>query len=492
MIFALTMLAAAIGYGFRVFLSRSLSIDDYGLFYSVVALVATLGVFRELGLATSLVKHMAELKARSDYAGIKSATIMVFALQMLLTLVLFVPAAFFADALAESYFGTPAASAVLLLILAEGVINMGLYSAVFQGMQKFNIFAFVELVRVSLVFLFSYFLAHNGAAGIAAAQLLSTVVMNVIFVGIALRTMPFFARARFTFNRELFSRILKFGGTLWLGNVIVMAVSRMDVLILTYFRPLSEVALYNASLPTAMLLMTFASALNNTLFPTISELWARKETAAVSRGMTSVIRLFFIIMTPFALLLVFYSDAILSTLFGSRFAPATFSLQILAIATLFYAISQIFFGVINGMGRPDVNAKIYTAAAISVLAMDVALVPLYGVDGASAATAFSYIGMFLPALLFLRGKITVKMSWSDVSKITMSALLAWLAMVISGSAFGGSLFAMAAGMLISLSIYAFAILVLKAIKKADLEIITAAGMPIPKAVLRRMERFVSE
>ncbi len=496
MIFTLTMLAAAIGYGFRIFLSRSLSIDDYGLFYSVIAVVATLGVFREFGLATSLVKHMAELKARADYSGIKSATLMVFAVQLVLTLIVFAPVAFFADALAESYFGTPAASAVLLLVLLEGIINMGLYSAVFQGMQKFNVFAFVELARVSLVLLFSYFFVSEGAAGIAKAQLLSTVAMNAIFVGLALRAMPFLMKERFVFNRELFAKILKFGFTLWLGNIIVMVVSRMDVLTITYFRPLSEVALYNASLPTAMLLMTFASALNNTIYPTISELWARKETAAISRGMTSVIRLFFIMMVPFVLLLVFHSNAILSTLFGNKFAPATLSLQILSIAMLFAAISQIFFGAINGMGRPGTNTKIYSVTAIAVFIMDIAFVPLYGMDGASLATAVSYFMMFIMALLFLRGKVNIMVSAGDYMRIIgggISFVLA--AKVVSDSILGrtGNLFLEAAvSAAVASMAYVIVILASKAVKKADLDILIASGIPIPNRFVRTLRHFISE
>jgi len=483
-IFMFSMAAAAIGYGFRIFLSRSLTVDDFGLFYSVVAFIATIGVFRELGLATSLVKYISELKAKGDFSGIKSSIIMVFLAQTLLSILIFTPLIFFSDFLASQYFGISTASAVLFLLIIEAIINMGIYSAVFQGMQKFRIFGSIEIFRVSILFAFSTFLISGGPSGIAFAQLLTTLVMNIIFVWIAFRDMSFLLSERFVFDKALLSKIFRFGLTLWLGNIIVMLVSRLDVIFITYFRALKEVAWYNVSLPTAMLLTTFSAAVNNTLYPTVAELWAKGRKEDVAAGMASVIKFFFVLMLPPALVFLAYPEVIISTLFGKSYMPAVLSLQILSIGMLFSSISSVFLGVINGIGRPDMNTKVVSVVAGTNLVMNVLLVPLYGLDGAAAATTVSFAIMFLMTFAFLRRKIEIRFHFSDVAKILLGGVVAIAVVRIAKDMLiiQDPITEAAITFGISMIAYVAYLVILRIVVKSDIELLETAGFRLPASL----------
>ncbi|MBS3054181.1 MAG: flippase [Candidatus Aenigmarchaeota archaeon] len=492
LIFMFSMLAAAIGYGFRIFLSRSLAVDEFGLFYSVVAFIATIGVFRELGLATSLVKYISELKSKQNFAGIKSSIIMVFLAQTILSVAIFTPLIFFSDILASQYFGMPQASTVLFFLLIEAIVNMGIYSAVFQGMQKFKIFGLIEIFRVSILFAFAIPLASNGAVGIALAQLLTTLVMNVIFVGIAFKEMPALISEKFVFDTKLLRNVFKFGLTLWLGNIIVMLVSRLDIIFITYFRALKEVAWYNVSLPTAMLLTTFSAAVNNTLYPTVAELWANGRKEDVARGMESIIKFFFVLMLPPALVFLAYPDIIITTLFGESYLPASFSLQILSIGMLFSSISSIFLGVINGIGRPDMNAKVVSVVAGANFALNALLVPFYGLDGAAAATAISFGIMFLMTFTFLRNKMKMGMHFGDIGRIFLGGLIALLAVAAAKEALiiEDALIESAITFMISMTFYAAYLIAAKVMVKSDIELLETSGFRLPDSIKSLMLRIL--
>lgn len=488
------MAAAAIGYGFRIFLSRSLTVDEFGLFYSVVAFIATIGVFRELGLATSLVKYISELKSKQDFARIKSSIIMVFLAQTILSVIIFTPLIFLSDILASQYFGMPQASAVLFFLLIEAIVNMGIYSAVFQGMQKFRIFGLIEIFRVSILFAFAIPLVSNGAAGIALAQLLTTVAMNIIFVGIALKEMPFLGPAKFVLDTTLLKNIFKFGLTLWLGNIIVMLVSRLDVIFITYFRVLKEVAWYNVSLPTAMLLTTFSAAVNNTLYPTVAELWSKGRKEDVAKGMESVIKFFFVLMLPPALLFLAYPDIIIRILFGESYLPAALSLQVLSIGMLFSSISSIFLGVINGIGSPGMNAKVVSVVAGANFVLNLLLVPLYGLDGAAVATAISFGIMFLMTFIFLRNRIKMSIRFTDVGRIFLGGLLALLAVAAAKHALviEDAVIESAVTFIIAMAFYVVYLVMARVIVKSDIQLLETSGFRLPAAAKKLLLRILKD
>jgi O-antigen/teichoic acid export membrane protein len=491
-IFVLSIIAAAIGYGFRIFLSRELTIDEFGLFYSVLAFVAVVGIFRELGLATSLVKHVAELRAKKNYSAIKSSIVMVFLIQLFLSLVVFVPLIIFADVLAESYFGLSIASIVLFLVMVEAIINMGLYSAVFQAMHRFNIFAFIEFARVSILFIIAFFFIEQGVVGIATAHLATTLIMNIIFVSLAFKSMPFILKEKFTFDTTLLRNLLKFGVTLWLGNIVVMLVSRIDVLVITYFRALTEVAWYNVSLPTAMLLTMFSSAVSSTLYPTISELWAKGKKEMVANGLYSVIKFFFVFMIPVSFVFLAFPELIITTLFGQEFAPAALSLQILSLGMLFSSMAHIFMSAINGIGRPDFTSKIVSGIAVMNLILNIALVPFYGLDGAALATTISFFFMFLGTFLFLRKEVSIPIHLDEIAKMIFGGVLFLMVIGISKEllVISDPIVEAAIAFSISMVFYLVYLVYGRIMVKRDLEVLEAGGVYIPTKVRSPIEKIL--
>ncbi|MBI2971102.1 MAG: flippase [Candidatus Aenigmarchaeota archaeon] len=402
--FSFSILSFLLGYAFRIFLSKSLPIDEFGLFYSVMAFVALGGILTEFGAFDSLVKHIAELNAKRDYRGIKSAVVMIFFWRLILSLIVYGSVFVLADYFELAYFKTAGAAIVLQLVLIENIINMGVYTYIFQGLQHFKFFASMEFVRVSVFFATTYLLIGNGVAGVAMANLITTIIMGMLFTAILFWQFPFFLREPFVLDKQLFWKILKFGGILWIGSLAAL-ISRVDILALTTFRTLEEVGLYSTAMPTAALLLIFVSPVVNVLYPSISALWEENKPDAVAKGMATMLRLLFAFMLPFSLIFIAFSGDILTTVFGATFTRASPALSILALSMIPTAMASLFLTTLKAIGHPGRNTMI----ALLVLAINFLLnwflVPPYGIEGAAAATLISTCLMVALGAYFLNQKM---------------------------------------------------------------------------------------
>ena len=67
----ISVLAAFSGYLVRLVLARSLSVEDYGLFYAVFAFLGLFGMFKTLGLDKALIKFIPEFMHKENNSFIK-------------------------------------------------------------------------------------------------------------------------------------------------------------------------------------------------------------------------------------------------------------------------------------------------------------------------------------------------------------------------------------------------------------------------------------
>ena len=60
-VFLFGVVSTIIGYLTRIFLSHNLTVADFGLFYSVLAIIGIISIFKDLGINTAIAKYIPEL-----------------------------------------------------------------------------------------------------------------------------------------------------------------------------------------------------------------------------------------------------------------------------------------------------------------------------------------------------------------------------------------------------------------------------------------------
>ncbi|MEM7813568.1 MAG: oligosaccharide flippase family protein [Candidatus Aenigmatarchaeota archaeon] len=486
LVFASTFITMGLGYLLRLFLTRALTVEEYGLLYAVVVFVNFFALFRDLGVSQALVKAMPEWEVRGERGKIYGAIRWAMSVQLLVGGC--AAAAIFAAApwLAEAYFHS--SGAVALTQVMAGAFFVAIFGGVFhaslQGLQRIKAYASLQMANNLFLLAFTVLFVGLGfgifgataayLAGCLAFGLAAGVTLSKVFVGRARRL-----------NGDDKRKLLGFAFPVLLGFVGASVLGATDTMVLTYFRSLAEVGLYQAALPTSQILWSVASAIGIVLFPMVSEMWARKDKCALSAGISLLLRFSFMLVLPFALLMLAWPEFVLSMLFGHTYTGGAAALQVLALAALAYTGWQIVAVALSGIGKPGTVTNVVFAMAGVNLISNIVLVQIFGTVGVALTTLSVFLLGLGAAGAFLSRHIGLKVEMTSVMKTLFSGLIMltiifglkemlvldpWIEVAVS-------LFA-------GIVVYTVLVLRLRAVSKAELEMVGRLAVPLPKLALR--------
>lgn len=398
------IVASFLSYLVRIILARNLSLEEYGLFYAVFALVSFLLFFRGMGTGNALVKYLSEFKSQGRFDYIKTSIFSVFTLQLFFSFILSVVIYLLSDFLAQNYFKNPMASVLLklfaLYILFSAVFK--LLRSIFQGLQRFRIFSYMEPIRLVLVVISLFFLLHFGLGVLSPllAFILSWALTSLIFLPVVLKSFNFFKYKTRNFL-GISRKMLLFGLPLIFVGIGDKVISRSDTLILTYFSGLEQVGIYNVILPTSMMFLFLGGSISSIIFPVTSGMWASKLKHELSKILNLAYKYSLIIILPLLLTAAVYSEFLISFLFGPDYVPGALAFRILLCGVLFYTLALMNNSVLYGIGKPRITLNILIFATIFNIVFNIILIPILGIVGAALSTSSSYLLIFLANSFYL-------------------------------------------------------------------------------------------
>jgi len=400
--FAATILSTIIGYLLRIYLARNLSVAEYGLFYAVMSFISSIVVFRNIGFSAALAKFIPEFVVKKQPDSIRHLIYLIVFLQSVLTLLIALPLFLLSDSLAMAIFENKHASLVLKIFSIEMIFTTfyAIFNASLQGFQRIKQISLLNVCFISVVLLITLIFSAFGlnASRVALAYLGSSIVVAALSFLFLVRTFPEILKIELRVEKERIMRILKFGAPVFIGTVSWSLLSNFDTVLLTVYRTVEEVAYYQIAIPVARVLMFFASSLTVTLLPVISELWSGGKFNYVSKSVTLLTKLSLIGIIPFSLVFVTFPEIVINLFFGSEYLPATLPLQLLSIGCIFLAIYSIISSVLTGIGKPAEATKVILTAFLINLALNLILIPNYGIFGSSLSALVSYVSCFILAL----------------------------------------------------------------------------------------------
>lgn len=482
-VLVLSFIGTVIGYLLRLFLARNLSVSDYGLFYAVLVFVGFFATFRDPDLSTALTKFVPEFMARKQLGRVKASIIFVALVQIIMGIIIVFPIFSFANYIALNFFGTAAAAIPLQIISLSFFVSiiMSVLQTSFQGIGKMFYYAVVEPLRLFLAFVIAAILISMGVIGAAYGYLIAPIVVSVIlFIGF-LRSFPFL-RVKADLDKTLIKKILLFALTLFAGGLGSIALRYMDTIILTAYRSLYEVGLYQAALPTSQLLWFFIGGIGSVLLPTVSGLWGAGRKGHVSDVILILTKILFMVIVPLAVLFVAFPEIILRILFGESFTAASQSLQVLSIGAIFYTFFFMFGLILIAIGKPSSYIKVLLSTGAVGVVLNFSLTPSAGIIGAASATALSYVFGFFFAMFSVKKFVTIKVPVAGILKALLGGVIV-LVLVYSVKTITN--FSPFVEILLSaaLSLIAYTLFAVRFImNKSDLRILSAIGIRLPKAI----------
>ncbi len=218
-----------------------------------------------------------------------------------------------------------------------------------------------------------------------AGGVLATAASSVVVVCVA--TARLLREGRPRIDLGLFRASVRYGAKAQIGSFFQFLNFRLDLLVVSLFVSLADVGHYAVAQTLAELAGYLGIAFQISVLPILAgsddaERDARTSTAAVRHHgvLALVLMLANAVFAPLVLLFGY----------GAAFRPALVPLFILLPGMWFMGTGSLVVGDLRGRGRPGLASTVKGTAALVTIALDLTLIPPFGILGAAIASTLAY------------------------------------------------------------------------------------------------------
>ena len=191
-------------------------------------------------------------------------------------------------------------------------------------------------------------------------------------------------------EKSMHSTLLSFSAPLVITAAMATVIADADTFIIAYFSSSENVGIYNVVYPLAALVSVFLSSFGYLFMPIISELHSANEFEQISTIYAVATKWVFLVTTPVIMLFVMFGEDILSLAFGSEYISGTYAFSILTIGFGTHAIFGPNRDTLTSIGQTRWIMSSNIGIALFNIAVNITLIPQFGIEGAAVATAVSY------------------------------------------------------------------------------------------------------
>lgn len=374
----------------RVVIVRALEPSAYGDVSIALAILGFGATFGMVGLNQGIPRFVSRYEDPREIRGVwVSGLVVALAVSALLALV----AGLNAGAVAAALFESPDAEGLttLFLIAVPLVVGTRISVAAIRGLENTSYMIYSKnllypAVRIGLLVVLLG--AGYGVTAAAYAYIVAAAVTFLVATLLLNRLVAIVGPVR-THVRELAA----FSAPLVVSTVLSVLLTRTDTVMLGYFRPSSEVALYGAAYPLAGGMLAVVSAFGYLYLPLASRQDAEGDRDAVRDIYQVTAKWAFLLTFPIFLAFVAFPGDVLAAVFQPAYRAGAPALALLSVG--------FFTSAAMGRNRETVSAFGYTrwilyantvAYALN-LGLNLLLIPPYGITGAALASAVAFAAL---------------------------------------------------------------------------------------------------
>ncbi len=389
--FVLRLVGAAIQFLLSVVIARLLGADGTGIFFLALTVATVATVFGRLGLDNVMLRLTAAHSSEGDWSGLAGAYRTGITLAVLSSIVATIVVFGLAPWIATAVFSKPELGGPLrwmsLAIAPTGLAF--LYSELLKGLKQIFNSQFVRgvLLPALAIPLLYVLVPEAGTDGAAWAYVLAAAGTCALAIGLWYVSTPGLRGVRGTFApRQILDRSLPL---LWV-NSLAYLMSWTATFLLGVWGTAEDVGVFSVASRTATLITVVLLAVNSIAAPKFAQLYQSGDMSALGSTARQSARLMTVLAAP-ALAVFILAPGLIMRLFGPGFGGGAVVLVILAISQFVNvaAGSVGYLLMMTGHERTMRNTVI-GSAAISV-ALNVLLIPFFGVTGAAVATAVALV-----------------------------------------------------------------------------------------------------
>jgi O-antigen/teichoic acid export membrane protein len=372
------VLNALLGVAVTIAIVRALGPRDYGVWSSLLAVIAIVGYLNTLGLEDVAVRHAAMDPPRE--ATWISA---LLSLELILSVPVTIAALVVTLVIAPD---DAARVAAILLSLTCLLSALSSVRTVFQLRIRNRWTAGFELLNGLLwaIGVFAIAFAGGGIAAFAVAFLASSAIVNVAQFVLARRQISFRLRGGGPARREL----VRIGIPFAIASLLYLSYTQIDQVLVFEIAGQKAAGLYGAASKVFDRALVIPGSILATMFPMIAAAY-RDDVVRMRALVQTAVEVLLVATLPFVSLVAVIAGPLMRLLFGEAFASAGPALSVLMIV---FAISSFSYvaGDLVIVLRLQRRYIIYATVGLIVnVALNLLLIPTYGFIAAAWVCLFT-------------------------------------------------------------------------------------------------------
>jgi O-antigen/teichoic acid export membrane protein len=410
--FAIRVVSAAIAFVSQIILARLMGNFEYGLFTFVWVMTILIGNLSCLGFHTTIIRFLPEYREAGANAEIRGLTSTARLFSMSVATAVgatgLVTLHFLGDRI-ESYYVMP----LFLGIFALPMVALG---DVQEGTGRANSWPIAALTPTYIIrpLLILFFMAgavklgYPPTAQTAMISALAAVYMTSVsqFVFVVTRIGRHYPAPSRTID---FAVWFKVAIPIFLIEGFLYLLTNSDVVIVGFYLDPTEVAIYFAAAKTMALVHFVFFSVKAAASARFSTLWAAGDRDALASFARQAARWSFWPSLAIGILVLLAGKLLLS-LFGQSFVAGYPLLAVLLVGILAKASIGPGEALLSMVGEQRRCVAIYISALAVNLAMNVTLIPLYGLYGVAIATSGAMVFEALALHITIRRTLGIALS----------------------------------------------------------------------------------
>lgn len=482
------MISKIFSYIYKIIIARYLGADIYGVYSLSLVIVLLLASISGFGISEGILRYISLYRGKNEQEKIKY--IFKFSSKFLLisTIIASFVLFFLSEFIAINIFKN--ALLINFLKVFSFIIPIWILSGYFMNVmiafEKVKQQTFIEkIIQSSAKLFFLLFLLLLGLR-INAVILSFFIGVFIFFISTFLYCkykLPFLFSDYKVENSDkikIRKNIISYSIPIMFFGLVFYIFYWTDSLVLGFFKTTTEVGIYNAAVPLALLLSFAPELFITLLFPIITKAYAKRKMTIINNLSKQIGKWIFIINLPSFILMILFPDLIIDIFFGKEYLSAANALRFLLIGNFFASILIISNKLLLMAGKTKtLLADLFIASLLNLL-LNIVLVSkekifginnLNGLNGVSIATAVSII-LFYTLLMFHARKSTKIVPFEkDFFKIIFIAVIPTIILLIIKSTITINKLYLILLSIFFFSFYILLLFLMKGLDKEDLSII---------------------
>ena len=306
-------------------------------------------------------------------------------------------------------------------------MNYEQLTSLFRAEERSTAFVFASLANIAVTVAATILLVvvwEQGALGVIVGNLTGTLIVYLALLAVHREQLGL------QFSRPLLREMNRFGIPLVPAALALIAVNFSDRFFLVHLAGLDDVGLYEIGVRIASAMVLLLTAFRMA-WPAFA--YSIEDDAEAKRTYAFVLTYLVAIASWLALALGLLAPWLVRLLTQPEFYEGEEVVAPLAFGGMAYAAYIVMAIGVGRAKRTQFNWAITGVAALVNVALNLLLIPPYGIMGAAVATVVAYVVMFLGMTWYAQRVFPVPYQWRRV----LTSVAAALGLLLAGRALGG-------------------------------------------------------